>query len=330
MAEQAVRMLCIGSVDVWFLRVMHIDHGLWLALLSVLVLQPRDVYAMRQGGCAMRHVAQRIGGTVAGCLLALVLAGTVPGPIGKMAVIGILFVMALLSYAVDYGLYCLLLSSSFVLMALEGAHAFQRAGVRIELALAMSVACLVTMRVVWPEDSWRTLEQLLGEAVEEHVVYLRATVLFWTLPYRMRSGEAQQMLAPARRNCDLASEAAETAVERMMRILHFSALEFVDSTDQRQAMTFTIALRQLSDTVASLAEMERSCFADVDRLERAAVRLDRLSCSLSAGGRINCPAPPRTQGHLALVHAAEAHIQQLERQLDTLERAAVALWHRTV
>jgi uncharacterized membrane protein YccC len=99
MMRHALRMAVVAGVDVVLIQTLHVPHGFWLAMTSIIVLQPYGSGTLRRG-------VQRVGGTIAGGVLAALLAASVHSEGGIIAVITVTSVLTLATYAVDYGWYC--------------------------------------------------------------------------------------------------------------------------------------------------------------------------------------------------------------------------------
>ena len=52
MMRHALRMAVVGAVDVILIRALHIPHGFWLAMTSIIVLQPYSVGVVRKASSA--------------------------------------------------------------------------------------------------------------------------------------------------------------------------------------------------------------------------------------------------------------------------------------
>ncbi|SNT25527.1 Uncharacterized membrane protein YccC [Granulicella rosea] len=317
MMRHAIRMAVVGAADVALMRIVHVSHGFWLAMTSIIVLQP-------YGSATLRRSAQRVGGTIAGGVLAAVLAVGIRSPVGMMLTIALFATLTLATYAVDYGLYSFFLTPTFVLMSLPHPRDWAYAGVRMGTTVLGAATAIIAMRLIWPEKPGIELGRKLARCAAADAAYLRVILIFWTLPDRRRA--ERNVLAPARRACGLASNDAEEAVDRMMQEPGFGALGLAaEDVEKEQALTFTTYTRRLTQTVTTLAATGRATTSSIDRIEGLACRLERLSARLAAG---SCAAhelwPPET-GRIALVSVAEEQMQRMERQLAVLERTAELL-----
>ena len=89
---------------------------------------------------------QRVGGTIAGGVLAALLAAAIPSEAGVIAVITVTSVLTLATYAVDYGWYCFFLTPTFVLMSLPHLQDWHFAGLRMGTTVVGAVVAVVAMR----------------------------------------------------------------------------------------------------------------------------------------------------------------------------------------
>lgn len=317
MMRHAIRMAIVGAVDVALMHFIHISHGFWLAMTSIIVLQP-------YGSSTLRRSVQRVGGTIAGGVLAAVLAVVIRSPALMMPTIAVFATLTLAAYAVDYGLYSFFLTPTFVLMSLPHPRDWAYAGVRMGTTLLGAVVAVVAMRLLWPERPGLELGRRLARCAAADAAYLRAILRFWEQPDRRKA--ERTVLAPARRACGLASNDAEEAVDRMMQEPGFGALGLAaEDTEKEQALTFTTYTRRLTQTVTTLAATGRATTSTTQRIEGLAGRLERLSARLTAGAEAIHERWPAEPGRLALVSVAEEQMRRMERQVEVLERAAEAL-----
>jgi hypothetical protein len=91
--------VCVSSVVL--VRAMHLPYGEWMALTAVIVLQPYVAHTWQKS-------LQRVGGTIAGGLLAALLVAFIRTPGALMATVCITSFFNQAGLAVDYAWYCLL------------------------------------------------------------------------------------------------------------------------------------------------------------------------------------------------------------------------------
>ena len=313
MLRHALRMAVVGAVDLLLLRVLHLSHGFWLAMTSIIVLQPSGSGTMRRG-------LQRVAGTIAGGVLAAILAALVHSQAGIIVVITVGAGLTLASFAVDYGLYAFFLTPTFVLMSLPYLQDWRYASVRVVTTVLGALVAVLAMRLLWPEHEEHELSNLLHAGAVADASYLRAIVTFWKSEGRTRPEMERRLLAPARRACGLASNAAEEMLDRLLLEPSFSRKA---STGTEHALAFTTYLRRLAQTVTTLAALvqpgDEACCDDA-RMESLAARLEALPGSPAHG---LAAVPPFDAAQTQNV--AELQMQRMERQVLVLERAAAAM-----
>ncbi len=310
--RHALRVSVVGVVDVIVMRLIHVNHGFWLPMTSIILLQPYSAGTNRKS-------VQRVSGTIAGGFLAAVLAAAIPSSAWMTPVITSLAALTVATFAVDYAVYCFFLTPTFVLMSLPHPHDWRYALVRIGTTVAGALIAVTAMRLLWPERAEAELGTLLRRGAAADAAYLRALLRFWQSPQR-RLAE-REILAPARRACGLASNDAEEAVDRVMQEPQFGRIADNETRLRNDALTFATYLRRLTQSITTLAVLGRDTPLTHSRLESVAMRMERL-----AHGSAGLSAPPENPAAgLALVNLAEEQMQRVERQVGILERAGTLL-----
>jgi uncharacterized membrane protein YccC len=318
MMRHALRMLVVSVVDVLLLHQIHVRHGSWLAMTSIIVLQPYSSGTLRRG-------VQRVGGTIAGGLLAAILAVSVHNEASIIAAITITSILTLATYAVDYAWYCFFLTPTFVLMSLPYLHDWNFAGVRMLNTLLGALVAVAAMRLLWPESERIQLGRMLSLGASADAAYVRAMLRYWAVPAADRIVADREILAPARRKCGLALNDAEETLDRLflepripLRIGEASAARL------EEALTFVIYLWRVTRAVTTLAVIGPSAQDAAQRSEIIAQRLEALSVDLTAGQpaisvHANLPALAQELDELG-----EQQLRRMERQAGVLERSAAA------
>ncbi len=303
--RHALRLMVVGALDVIAMRLIHVNHGFWLPMTSILLMQPYSAGTNRKS-------LQRVSGTIAGGLLAAVLAAALPGPLAMIVTITLLACFTLATFAVDYAVYCFFLTPTFVLISLPHLHDWRYAGIRMGTTLAGAAIAIGAMRLLWPERAEVELTALLRRGALAEGAYLRAVAAFLTVPPAGRKAAERELLAPARRACGLASNDAEEAVDRVMQEPHFVGARRL-GTIEEQALTFTTYLRRLTQSVTTLAPLGSNAPGLLRRLEGLAERMEgvgRGEVVAVAGGAVGP----------VLVDAMEEQVQRIERQTGVLEK----------
>jgi uncharacterized membrane protein YccC len=291
---------------------MNVTHGFWLAMTSIIVLQP-------YGSGTLRKSAQRVGGTIAGGVLAALLAAAVHTEAGVVAVISVTSVLTLATYAVDYAWYCFFLTPTFVLMSLPHLRDWHYAEVRMGTTVLGALVSVLAMRVLWPEQEQIELGRLLGRGATAAAAYVRSMMQFWAADAAKRIAAEREILAPARRRCGLTINDAEETLDRLMlepRVGRASRWE--------EALTFVTYLRRLTRVVTTLAVVGEGGAA-VARMEAVADRLDGLSTSLLGGAALLQPESDAAVAQLEDESVDEQLMRRIERQVGVLERTTAEL-----
>jgi uncharacterized membrane protein YccC len=313
MMRHALRVGVVAGVDVVLIRTMNVTHGFWLAMTSIIVLQP-------YGSGTLRKSAQRVGGTIAGGVLAALLAAAVHTEAGVVAVISVTSVLTLATYAVDYAWYCFFLTPTFVLMSLPHLRDWHYAEVRMGTTVLGALVSVLAMRVLWPEQEQIELGRLLGRGATAAAAYVRSMMQFWAADAAKRTAAEREILAPARRRCGLTINDAEETLDRLMlepRVGRASRWE--------EALTFVTYLRRLTRVVTTLAVVGAGGDLAIERMEAVAGRLDGLSTSLLGGAALLQPESDAAVAQLEDESVDEQLMRRTERQVGVLERTTAEL-----
>jgi len=319
--RHALRLASVVALDeviTHFVRVhgVQITHGYWLAMTSLIVLQPYT-------GETIRRSSERVAGTVAGAVLAAALAASVHSELGLVAVISVGAVFAVAFYAVDYAWYCFFLTPTIVLLTLPHLQDWRFAEVRMGLTFLGALISVAAMLLLWPERESAQLPTLLARCAAAEAGYLHATARFWTMrPSRMEA--ERTVLAPARRLCGLAANEAEETLDRTLleHALPLNPQRARTEQLNRAALTFTTYLRRLTQTITNVAAIgtatEDSCdliAGLADRMQAVAIALEGHS-HFSPNAEFALPADTRL---------SDEHVARLIRQVSVLERTAAEI-----
>jgi uncharacterized membrane protein YccC len=313
--RHALRTTVVTVVDVIVMRLIHINHGFWLPMTSIILLQPFSAGTVRKS-------VQRVTGTVAGGILAAILAVWMSNPYVTMVIIAVFALLAVASFAVDHAIFCLFLTPIFVLLSLPHPGDWSFAVIRMATTVAGAVIAILAMRLLWPERAEEELGGLLRHGAAAAAAYLQAMLDFWSFPPEARPAAERELLAPARRACGLASNDAEEAIDRVMQEPTFGRHADAENVLRTESLTFVTYLRRLTQSVTTLALVGVDTPAARDRLKPIAARLERLA----AGGDVEaCSFADDLPGQ-SHIDVAEEQMQRLERQTTVLERAGARLW----
>jgi uncharacterized membrane protein YccC len=253
MFRHALRLALVVTLDVILMYLFvkqftHYTHGYWLAMTSIIVLQPYT-------GETVRKSAQRVLGTVAGAVLAAVLASAIHAEWALPIVIAVGATLSVALYAVDYAWYCFFLTPTIVLLTLPHLRDWHFAAVRMGMTGLGALIAVAAMLLLWPERESLQLPGLLARAAAANAGYLRAVLTFWRSAagrtQRARIESERTMLAPARRLCGLAANDAEETLDHALLEHAIPLNPALVRTERinRASLTFTTYLRRLTQTI---------------------------------------------------------------------------------
>jgi uncharacterized membrane protein YccC len=318
MMRHSLRVALVAGIDVALMRMTHVSHGSWLAMTSIIVLQPYGSGTLRKG-------VQRVGGTIAGGILAAALAASIHSQTGVIVVITITSVMTLATYAVDYAWYSFFLTPTFVLMSLPHLRDWHYAGVRMGTTVLGAAVAVLAMRLLWPQREEVQLGRLLGRAASADAEYVRAVLRYWA-EVNDAPGQAERtVLAPARRDAGLRILDAEETLDRLMLEPGFGRKNAAGEA-RAEALTFITYLRRLARAATTLAAVGLASEGADLRMVALADRLDRVGGALLSGAAVEASAVGGVS-ETAATTVGEQQMQRMERQVGILERAAAG-WNR--
>ena len=305
--RHAARVTLVCGLDVALIFLLHIDHGYWLLLTSLIVLQPHVSGTMRRG-------LQRIGGTVAGGILAAVLAFALHS---QMATAAVLFPLALLALAVlpvSYTAFAVFLTPTFVLAWLPFSGDWQLALIRTANTIVGALISIAAMHFLFPSYERDRAPRFLETSLAADRRYLAQLADNWRTGSR-----GSRLLANARRSAGLAHNDTEESMDRLL----------AESWPRRPAFAqfvtaFVTYLRRAAESVTVMAAVEedwswkQSNYVQ-SRLELVVRRLEWLEHAVAPTAPEQ-PWPVPGPELLVLPESADSEAHPGERQLERLER----------
>jgi uncharacterized membrane protein YccC len=330
MCRHALRLAGVVTLDVLLMPLLHVGHGYWLAMTSLIVLRPF-------AGETVRRSVQRVGGTVLGGVLAALLTAVLPSERELLVVIVLGSICAIAVYAVDYAWYCFFLTPTIVLLTLPHLRDWHLAAVRTGMTGLGALIAVAAMLLLWPERESLQLPGLLARAAAANAAYLRAMLGFWqTATGKPRAGRIdaeRALLAPARRLCGLAVNDAEDTLDHALleHDLPLNPRRNHTAHLNSAALTFTTYIRRVTRTTTTLAAVGLDTASEpttplVTNLATRLERLDRILRSQST------PKPLLATDVPIPVIAADLprslagdQLRRLERQVSILERTTAEI-----
>jgi uncharacterized membrane protein YccC len=310
-ARHGLRMGIAAAIAVWLSFALDITRGYWATITTLIVLQP---YA----GATMRKTLQRVGGSVLGGVLAAALAVAART---KLAIAGIMVPFTIGAVAVlplNYGVFVLLLTPVFVLLAEPHPGDWELAGLRAANTLLGGVIALAAAQLLWPVHELSTYARQLADLFRDLRTLLE-TVIGDGDP---AAPQWKQSVGDARRRFGVSVTNAEATMQRLIT---------EDSPNLRRveaAMTVTTYGRRMASTLSALAESRARDQSALSKKESTALLagLEAVIASLEGPGPSLTPALPESVGAPRTEAAAarslqDAQIERLHAQLAVLERA---------
>ena len=319
--RHAARVALVCGLDVAIILILHIDHGYWLLMTSIIVLQPHVSGTMRRG-------LERIGGTVAGGILAAVLAVVLHSPLATAAVLFPLALLALAILPVSYAAFAFFLTPAFVLAWLPYSGDWQLALNRTANTIAGAAISLAAMAFLFPIYERDRAPEFLRASLAADRRYLAELAASW----RSRS-RSSRVLANARRAAGLAHNDTEESLERLL----------AESWPRRRPFAqfvaaFVTYLRRFAQSVTTLTafdgEWEWKLSPSVQsRLTLLNQRMQWLEdqtvpkTSPDPWPEPTCSAlqPAIPKALTGLDHPGERQLERLERQAEVLHRQLESL-----
>jgi uncharacterized membrane protein YccC len=310
--RHAVRVALVCGLDVALILALHIDHGYWLLLTSLIVLQPHVSGTLRRG-------LERIAGTVGGGILAAVLAVMLHSNLMTAAVLFPLAFLALAILPISYAGFVFFLTPAFVLAWLPYSGDWQLALVRTLNTLAGAIIAVLAMLFFFPVYERDRAAAVLSASLAADRHYLTQLASAW----RNRS-RSSRLLANARRATGLAHNDSEESLARLLAESWPRRLPFAQF-----ATAFVTYLRRFAQSVTTLTTLEgewdwKQSLAVQSRLELVELRLVWLEHQADPASDARSTPWPEF-GALITRSAASGQEHPGERQLERLERQTEVL-----
>jgi uncharacterized membrane protein YccC len=312
--RHAARVALVCGIDVILIFLFRIDHGYWLLLTSLIVLQPHVSGTLRRG-------LERIGGTVAGGILAALLALALHSQLVKAAVLFPLVLLALAILPVSYAAFAFFLTPAFVLAWLPYSGDWQLAVVRTLNTIAGAIIAVLAMIFLFPVYERQRAPKFLRASLAADRSYLAQLSEAW----RNRS-RSTRSLANFRRATGLAHNDTDESLERLLAESWPRRLPFAQF-----ATAFVTYLRRIAQSVTTLTTLDgewewKQSLEVQSRLHLLDRRLEWLEQQTVPSANADpspWPEPILWELHPpvpAQNHPGEQQLERLERQVEILRR----------
>ena len=305
--RHALRVTVVCALDVALILLLHIDHGYWLLLTSLIVLQPHVSGTLRRG-------LERVGGTIGGGILAALLAVVLHS---QLVIAAVLFPLSLLSIAilpVSYAAFAFFLTPAFVLAWLPYSGDWQLALTRVVNTFAGAVIAILAMMFLFPIYERDRAPVFLLASLNADRRYLEQLADAWK-----SDSQSDRQLASARRRAGLAHNDTEESLERLLAEAWPRRLPFAQF-----ATAFVTYVRRFAQSVTTLTTLRgesewKTSGLVQSRLNLLKERLLWLEDQLETRKSAETPPWPVLDND-SLKPTASSNNHPGERQLERMER----------
>jgi uncharacterized membrane protein YccC len=311
--RHALRVTVVCAVDVALILILHIDHGYWLLLTSLIVLQPHVSGTLRRG-------LERVGGTIGGGILAALLAVVLHSQLVIAAVLFPLSLLALAVLPVSYAAFAFFLTPAFVLAWLPYSGDWKLALIRVFNTFAGAVIAILAMIFLFPIYERDRAPAFLRASLSADRLYLKQLAEAW----RTDSPLSRQ-IAAARRGAGLAHNDTEESLQRMLAESWPRRLPFAQF-----ATAFVTYLRRFAQSITTLTTLQgesewKQSPPVQSRLALLQQRLQWLETQFDVLKPADASPWPELINTDSLRSLIPADIHPGERQLERMERQAEIL-----
>lgn len=199
--RHALRNGATAATAVALTHALHLSHGYWVTISAAAILQP-------QIPATLNKAVQRVLGTVLGGLLAAVLAAAVHDPRAMLVVVFVLAVVSVALFPINYGLFSIFLTPTFVLLAEVSVREARLVEVRILNTLLGGALALSAVRLLWPVSERDEFPRAAQAALDACRAFFRLAIAIPPAP------DAAQ--TAARRELGIALNNAEASLQRWL------------------------------------------------------------------------------------------------------------------
>ena len=224
--RHAIRLAVAATAASAFAAATRIEHGYWVTLTTIVILQPMTTATFTKG-------LQRMAGTTIGAGIAVVAVALIHQ---KALFVAIVFLMSCASVAllpINYGLFSVLLTPTFVLIAELGTGNYGLAWVRMIDTLVGGGIALVAARGLWPSWERHRFPEELSLALHLSAGWMREMG---------QSGASTTAAEILRRQTGIAILNAEASLQRLLSEV------WTRSEDLEPMLAITLYMRRMHAT----------------------------------------------------------------------------------
>jgi uncharacterized membrane protein YccC len=203
--RHALRVGLITAVATWVSTGLGLNHSYWVMITVLTVMQPYT-------GSTFLKALQRVVGTVLGGILAAAVAAALHDPYAIMVLVFFTAAISVAIIVVNYGLFTIFVTLTFVLLAELGSGDWTLARVRIINTLIGGALALVGSWLLWERPEKELFPEQLALALRADCEYLRQ----WVAAHPSGRKFLDPALSEARRKMGLATINAEASFQRLL------------------------------------------------------------------------------------------------------------------
>ena len=253
--RHALRVAVAGAAAVALTEHFHVARGYWMTLTVIIILQPYTSATFQRG-------LQRVAGTLLGGIVAAVLILTIHNSVVMLALVFLGAAVTVAFLRVNYALYSLFLTPTFILLAELNAIDRHLVAIRIGNTLIGALIAYAAAWLLWPASE-------RGLAREEIVAALQALAEYTHCVEcdEATANESRRAFLVALQNADaslqrLVGDAGAKEIEPLMAILIYmrryvlalNAMQTQAGERLRLAPLARFAARSLNDVASAIAE----------------------------------------------------------------------------
>jgi uncharacterized membrane protein YccC len=293
-------------------KALALPMGYWITLTATIILQAYP-------SATWQRAIERVGGTLAGGLIATASAYLLHGPAAILVVIVPLSLLAMASRAASYALYMVCITPMFILVtelfSNGGVLSPELAGVRMIDNVIGAAAGMLSTFLLWPSWESRYLRRRLADDLRCHGTFLLTALEAW------QGTATPQQADVARRLAGLAGNNAEASVRRA-----FDEPRRRPADELAAAMQITAAARRLSGIAAAIVQGARPAGGERDLTETRKdleAQLNEVVDAVALGRHPTAIALAPADAHDA--SPIELLLSRAQRQLTVAREAALHL-----
>ena len=311
--RHVLRVAIVTALAVLVTRLFDLPRGYWVTVTAIIILQP---YA----GATLVKAFQRVLGTVAGALITVALVAIVRDPRGLLVAVFVLAVLCVAFLRVNYLVYSVFLTPTFVLLAELSAGDWHLAGLRVINTLIGGALGLAGSWLLWPTPERDRFPELAAQALRAAAAHAGVIAAMWN----RTDTESSAALAAARRDAALATTNADASFERLILESASRRHELEPGTT---LLTFTRRLIAADIALGTLRHAPEAAAIGGDVTRLASYLTSELESVAGAIATRRTPSPATAPSFDGGAHGdlTAPQFRRVLRQLDIIRAAAERL-----